>query len=182
MPLWRAPEPLGAFLRMFHPRVLAAVAVIAWAGCSSAPAERTAAVSQAAPRPPDRHIVAAVALRATGPEVIARRMVEGPAQIDRAPASGGWRLEIEAEDGTVLHTAPVSPVTELRGEFEGPDGKIESVRFPDPEPVVTLRMPVLPRAARLRLVDERPFVDVQGKVHERNGATVAELKWSEVVP
>lgn len=131
---------------------------------------------------PQRHLVVAISMEASGTQVIARRMVERPMQIDRAPSKDAWRVELTDVDGNVLHASSVQPVGIIRGEFEGPDGKLVHHQVRDPHPVLTVRVPVLPEVASLRVRDVSEVWDAQGKILPRDPPTVLELPWSEVAP
>lgn len=103
-------------------------------------------------------------------------------QVDRAPHRDAWRVEVTDDDGVVLHSAPMRPVGKIRGEFAGPDGKLVHHEVADPNPVLTLRLPVIPNAARVRVLDVAELWDAQGKTTPREPATIAELSWAEVAP
>jgi hypothetical protein len=130
----------------------------------------------------DRHVIALVQLGADGPKVLARRVVEGPPQIDRAPPEDGWEVEVSSKDGRVLHAFPIRPVGVTRGEFAGPDGQLRHVRWQQPAPVLTVRLPVLPQAAQVRVLGRQPrgVSGVDGKPVARTA--LATFAWSEVAP
>lgn len=131
---------------------------------------------------PQRHLVVAISMEASGAKVIARRLVERPMQIDRAPSRGAWQVELTDVEGNVLHASSVQPVGVIRGEFEGPDGKLVHHQVPDPHPVLTVRVPLLSKVASLRVRDVSEVWDAQGKTLPRDPPTVVELPWSEVTP
>jgi len=85
--------------------------------------------------------------------VLSARNVELPLPKRRVPERGEWRAEVLGADGAVLYTAELPDAAALRGEFPGPDGQIQGVHLRASTTAVTLRLPLLPAATTVRLVD-----------------------------
>jgi len=165
-------------------RAVPAMAVLGLLACAQ-PSPSSSPSQDAATGPvrsPGRHLLVGIALRPEGAQVVSRRVVEAPLQLDRAPARDPWRVELTDETGNVLHSGGVRPVGTIRGEFAGPDGKLQHHRVADPNAVLMVRVPMLPGVARLRVRDLSDRLDAQGKAQPGEPEVVVELPWSQVVP
>ena len=79
--------------------------------------------------------------------------VDLPLPTHRVPVSGAWRVEVLAADGSTLFAAALPDAALVRGEFHAKGGQIEGVSTRKPKAALSLRLPVLPEAAVVRLVD-----------------------------
>ena len=104
---------------------------------------------------PRRHVLLVVevepsAQRAT---TLDTHWVDLPLPTRRVPVFGAWRVEVLAADGSTLYAAALPDAALVRGEFRSKGGQIEAVSTRKLKTALSLRLPVLPNAAFVRLVD-----------------------------
>ncbi len=100
----------------------------------------------------DHHLLLTLKLGPTETTVLDSREVELPMPRERAPDPESWRVLVEDKSGRALYLAQLRAVQAPRGEFAGPDGKIEVAHGPrTSSPTVAVRLPVLRGASVVRV-------------------------------
>ncbi len=130
---------------------------VAGVGAQPAAAPEPEPASAASSARPRRHLLLVLelepAIRAA--RVLLAKPVELPLPRRRGPERAQpWRVEVRAGDGAVLFSAPLADATERRAEF--PDlqtGELRGTTTHQAIAAVTLRLPELPGAEQVRLVD-----------------------------
>jgi hypothetical protein len=64
-----------------------------------------------------------------------------------------WEVRVEDGDGAALFTARVRAAAAVHGEFPGPSGELERSVAAPPAAALPLRLPLLDRAAWIRILD-----------------------------
>ena len=101
-----------------------------------------------------RHVLMLVELELTRQvaKTLKARSVDLPLPRKRGPAQKGpWQVDVLDAAGAVLYTAPLPDSSTLRGEFENEAGQLSSVHTQQQVAAVTLRLPLLKDAARVRV-------------------------------
>ena len=131
----------------------------------SAPADKPAAgPAQAEPiRPAEvpkqeaaRHLLMVVELEPAShsARTLSAKPVELPLPRRRGRAQHEpWRVEVLSATGAVLYAAPLRNAQEVRGEFPDQQGKLSGVKVQQAKAAVTLRLPLLPDARVVRVLD-----------------------------
>jgi hypothetical protein len=128
------------------------------AGGDAAPVQRPAAgPSNAEPVHTDgaRHLLLVMELEPAThvARTLTARSVDLPLPRRRGPAQQApWRVDVLAQDGAVLFSAPLEDTATVRGEFPDAKGQLSGVTVQKPVAAVTLRLPWLDSATDVRVV------------------------------
>jgi hypothetical protein len=98
-----------------------------------------------------RHLLVVVELGGPTARIRRSRIVPRALRARRGPAHG-WEVVVEDAAGEVLHRTRVAPAGVVRGEFAAPDGGVDAVQAADPRAAVRLRLPIVPGAATIRVL------------------------------
>ena len=174
----RRPAPSLA-LRLRHLAISALL--LACAPTAEPEPTGTGRVSLGAPPHAPRHVAIAFAVDAAGARVVGHRRLDGPLPLDRGGGTDPWRVVVEGASAEVLHQAPAPAAGVLRAELAAPNGQIEHVHLEGQPGVVTVRVPDLPGAARLKLL--RPAsASGESKPGSRTYAVVADVPFPGDAP
>lgn len=123
------------------------------------PAQKPAAgpsTAEPAPAMPDKHLLMVVELSPAShvARTLTSRAVDLPLPRRRGPVEGAtWRVDVLAQDGTVLFSAPLADAGTVRGEFrDDRTGELRGVTTQKAVTAVTLRLPWLDHAKDVRVV------------------------------
>jgi hypothetical protein len=133
-------------------------------GAAAEPAQAAAAGTASPAALPRRHLLVVVELEAAAhaARVVFARPVELPLPRRRGPERPEpWRVEVLGDAGAVLYAAPLADASELRAEFPDPQtGELRGVTTHKAATAVTLRLPELPNARQVRLVNVADGVEL----------------------
>ena len=108
-------------------------------------------VAPQATGPNDRHLLLTLRLTEAELTVLDLREVALPLPLNRGRKEEPWRVQVEDRLGQLLYLAQLPAPAQLRGEFPRPDGTIEAVHPTSTEQFLSIRLPILPAAATVRL-------------------------------
>jgi hypothetical protein len=128
------------------------------AGGDAAPVQKPAAGPSNAEPTRDaaaRHLLLVVELELAThvARTLTARSVDVPLPRRRGPAQRApWRVDVLAQDGSVLFSAPQEDTATVRGEFPDAKGQLSGVTVQKRVAAVTLRLPWLDGASEVRVV------------------------------